>query len=133
MLPEPWAGSEMPSMRDAPPWHMTEMIEAEPALARRILERHAAGDGAAARLAAAIRVAAAAGGPISVVGCGTSEHAALGAADILAGALTASDVAAGPSMPLAIQALESGAQPATGWTRHRDIARGRLVGDEQGP
>ena len=29
----------MPSRRDGPPWHMTEMIEAEPALAERLLAR----------------------------------------------------------------------------------------------
>src|SRR3990170_1177777 len=66
--PEPWTGSSTPSARSGPPWHMTEMIEAEPALARRILERHATSDGEAARLAATIRGVAAGGGPIGVVG-----------------------------------------------------------------
>ena len=57
---------------------MTEMIEAEPAVAERCLTRLLA-DPAAARLAAALREAATAGRPVTVVGCGTSEHGALGA------------------------------------------------------
>ena len=40
--PDPWAETDMPSRRDGPPFHMTEMIEAEPALAARLLERLAA-------------------------------------------------------------------------------------------
>ena len=39
----------MPSLRDGPPWHMTEMIEAEPALAERLLTRLADPASAAAR------------------------------------------------------------------------------------
>ncbi len=35
--PDPWASTEMPSHRDGPPFHMTEMIAAEPSLAARIL------------------------------------------------------------------------------------------------
>ena len=31
--PEPWEGSSMPARRDGPPWLMTEMMAAEPALA----------------------------------------------------------------------------------------------------
>jgi len=81
--PDPWTGSEMPSPRATPPWHMTEMIEAEPALAERILTRLAAPDGAAAHLAAALRRAAGAGQPIVVTGCGTSEHAAIAVAEQL--------------------------------------------------
>ena len=104
--PDPWAGSSTPSPRNGPPWHMTEMIEAEPALARRILGRHAMPDGPPARLAATIRSVAAAGGPIRVVGCGTSEHAALGSADILRDALRAAGSPAGPALPLAMQAFE---------------------------
>ena len=59
--PDPWTGSEMPSSRAAPDFHMTEMIAAEPGLARRILDRLADPGGPAARLAAAIRTTAAAG------------------------------------------------------------------------
>src|SRR6185436_4748632 len=81
--PDPWAGSDMPSHRDGPPFHMTEMIEAEPALAARVLRRLAAPDSGAARLARAIRETATKGAPILVVGCGTSEHGALAVVEIL--------------------------------------------------
>ena len=84
--PDPWAETDMPTPRDGPPWHMTEMIEAEPALATRILERLAR-DGSAARLADALQTHAAAGNPVAVVGCGTSEHGARAVASILGGAL----------------------------------------------
>ena len=80
--PDPWAETDMPSARDGPPWHMTEMIEAEPALAERILQRLAK-DGSAARLADAIRGQEGADGSIAVVGCGTSEHGAMAVATIL--------------------------------------------------
>jgi fructoselysine-6-P-deglycase FrlB-like protein len=62
---------------------MTEMIAAEPALARRILERVGGPGGGAAELAEAIRSALAAGDPIVLTGCGTSENAALAAAEII--------------------------------------------------
>jgi fructoselysine-6-P-deglycase FrlB-like protein len=85
---------------------MTEMIEAEPALAGRILGRLAGPDGDAARLAAIVRGVASGGGPIGVVGCGTSEHAAIAVADILRDALLTAGLPAGPGLPLAAQALE---------------------------
>ncbi len=81
--PDPWASTDTPSRRSGPPYHMTEMIAAEPALARRILARQAGPASQAAVLAAAIAETARAGQPIVVTGCGTSEHAALGTADIL--------------------------------------------------
>ncbi|HET7182045.1 MAG TPA: SIS domain-containing protein, partial [Candidatus Limnocylindrales bacterium] len=107
--PDPWAETDMPSRRDGPPWHMTEMIEAEPALAVRILDRLAA-DGSAARLAKLVREYAAAGRPILTVGCGTSEHGAQGVAEILSEALgvLGSWTGAGESMrPTAVQAFEA--------------------------
>jgi glutamine---fructose-6-phosphate transaminase (isomerizing) len=84
--PDPWVETDMPSLRDVPPWHMTEMIEAEPALAARILDRLAA-DGSAAELARAAAANAGAGYPIAVVGCGTSEHGARAVAALLGEAL----------------------------------------------
>jgi glutamine---fructose-6-phosphate transaminase (isomerizing) len=81
--PDPWASTDTPSRRLGPPYHMTDMIAAEPALAERILARQAGRDSQAALLAAAIAAAARAGEPVIVTGCGTSEHGALGAADIL--------------------------------------------------
>jgi len=73
----------MPSQRDGPPFHMTEMIEAEPALAARILRQLVAPGSGAAKVAAAIREAAQQGRPVLVTGCGTSEHGALAVAEIL--------------------------------------------------
>ena len=84
---EPWQSTSMPSPRSGPPFHMTEMIEAEPGLARRLLTALAAPDGATARLAVAVGEAAEAGQPIVVTGCGTSEHAALAGVEIVWDAL----------------------------------------------
>ena len=94
---------------------MTEMIDAEPALAARILEGHAAPGSGAAELARAIRGAIRAGDPVVLTGCGTSEHAALGAAEILREAVHASEVRApGHSTrrePVAAQAFELALDP----------------------
>jgi fructoselysine-6-P-deglycase FrlB-like protein len=103
--PDPWAETDMPPRRDGPPWHMTEMIEAEPALAARILDRLGA-DGSAARLAARVRDSATTGGPVLAVGCGTSEHGAMAVATILGEAL---DPANGPTGNM--QAFEASLMP----------------------
>ena len=107
--PDPWAGSEMPSRRDGPPFHMTEMIEAEPALAGRVLRRLAAPGSGAARLADAIRATAHQGRPILVTGCGTSEHGALAVADILREAMRSAGLPwrlGQGGAPLSVQAFE---------------------------
>ena len=80
--PDPWASTDMPSHRDGPPFHMTEMIAAEPSIVGRILSAGAASDGAAARLAAAVAETIRAGSPVVVTGCGTSEHGALAVVEI---------------------------------------------------
>jgi glucosamine 6-phosphate synthetase-like amidotransferase/phosphosugar isomerase protein len=72
----------MPSRRDGPPFHMTEMIHAEPGLAVRILHR-LAGDPNVQRLAASVRETSNERRPIVVVGCGTSEHAAQAVAELI--------------------------------------------------
>jgi glutamine---fructose-6-phosphate transaminase (isomerizing) len=93
---------------------MTEMIAAEPAVAERVLSRLADPAGAAARVAAAVRTAAEAGRPVIVVGCGTSEHGALGVAGILRDAAAAAGL---PSQPgeagaaIPIQAFEASLAP----------------------
>ena len=96
-------------MRSGPPYHMTEMIEAEPALEARILERHEAVGSGAAELARVIRRTVRAGDPVVVTGCGTSEHAAIGVADILRVAVREAEVRATGNgtrhEPLAVQAL----------------------------
>jgi glucosamine--fructose-6-phosphate aminotransferase (isomerizing) len=107
--PDPWAGSEMPEGRDGPPFHMTEMIEAEPGLAARLLLRLADPSGSAARLAAAIRAAAERGQPVLVTGCGTSEHGALATVEILREALRTAGLPwrlGHAGCPVAVQAFE---------------------------
>lgn len=90
--PDPWASSTMPELRAGPPYAMTEMIAAEPALAERLLTA-VAGDAAVRRLADDLRAAADGDKPITVTGCGTSEHAAMAVAAILDEALRAARVA----------------------------------------
>jgi glucosamine--fructose-6-phosphate aminotransferase (isomerizing) len=108
--PDPWASTDMPSLRDGPPYHMTEMIQAEPAIARRLLTRLAGPTSSAAVLASAIRSAASAARPVLVVGCGTSEHGALATAEILRDACRAAGLASAlgaGGAPLAVQAFEA--------------------------
>jgi fructoselysine-6-P-deglycase FrlB-like protein len=82
---------------------MTEMIAAEPALAERLLRRLAE-DPAVAQVVAAIRTAADANAPIITTGCGTSEHAAMVAAELLTDALDGTTV-------WPVQALELARRP----------------------
>ena len=107
--PDPWESTSTPGPRAGPPYHMTEMIAAEPALAERLLARLGEADSGAARLAAAIREEARFGDPIVVTGCGTSEHGALGVAEILAEAMREASVA-GPR-PVVAQAFELSLDP----------------------
>lgn len=90
---------------------MTEMIAAEPALAERCAARLMA-DGSAERLAGELRLAAASGGPVTIVGCGTSEHGAMGAAEIIDEAWRAAGLP-GPG-PVARQAFEASLDPQVG-------------------
>lgn len=76
----------MPPPRSAPPYAMTEMIAAEPALAERLARRLSVVPRMTA-LAGALTDAAEAHRSITVTGCGTSEHAAMAAAAILTHAL----------------------------------------------
>ena len=112
--PDPWSSSEMPSPRPGPPYHMTDMIAAEPWLARRILGRLVKSGSAAAELAAAVAHAARDGAPIVVTGCGTSEHAADGIATMLREALAATGVAANPGTAVSAQAFEASLAPQSG-------------------
>ena len=80
--PDPWDSAPTPSWRAGPPYHMTDMIAAEPALAGGLIDA-TGGAGPAADLAAAIRATLTAGEPVVVTGCGTSEHGALAAVEIL--------------------------------------------------
>jgi len=73
-MTDDWHTEDFPELRPHPPWVMQEMIEAEPPL----LERIATTSDTAA-LALLLKV----DGPLAIVGCGTSEHAALAVAEIL--------------------------------------------------
>jgi len=109
--PDPWDYLPMPALRGAPPWAMAEMIAAEPGLVERIGHRLLA-DGSAAGLASAIREAVEKGEPVVVTGCGTSEHAARGAAAILRAACAAAGL---PSPgPQSAQAFELSCDPPRG-------------------
>jgi len=70
-----------PELRAGPPWAMEEMILAEPGIVAPILTSPAA-----AEAAGWIAAAAAAGEPVVLTGCGTSEHAAMAGAQLLADA-----------------------------------------------
>jgi fructoselysine-6-P-deglycase FrlB-like protein len=84
--PDPWASSTIPDPRPGPPFAMTEMIAAEPALAERVALRvHA--QPALGSLARGIHRAATQHRAVWVTGCGTSEHAAMGVAAMLRTAL----------------------------------------------
>jgi glutamine---fructose-6-phosphate transaminase (isomerizing) len=144
--PVPWAGSEMPARRDGPPYVMTEMIEAEPALAERLLTRLASRSGPAAALAASVREAAARGGPVIVSGCGTSEHAAIAITEILREALRIAGLPWRPGhagCPVAVQAFEGSLEDWLGgphglvigvsheggtWATNRALERARASG-----
>ncbi|HXI79569.1 MAG TPA: SIS domain-containing protein [Verrucomicrobiae bacterium] len=112
--PEPWQETQQPSSRSGPPFHMTEMIAAEPYVAERILARFADPQGPAGRLAGAIGQAASSGASIIVTGCGTSEHAAQGVALIIREALRAGGLPSGPTAVVAAQAFELALDPPTG-------------------
>jgi glucosamine--fructose-6-phosphate aminotransferase (isomerizing) len=117
--PDPWESTQQPTQRDGPPFHMTEMIAAEPHVARRVLEDLADEQGPAGRLAGVIGQAATMGDPIIVTGCGTSEHAALAAVEILRDAMRAAGMQAGPASIVGAQALELALDPP---------ARGLVIG-----
>ena len=109
--PDPWAASSAPPVRSGPPYIMDEMIAAEPALAERLFWLLGRADGAASRLAAEVKAAAAAGAPIVATGCGTSEHGAMAIAAILTDALR---TAGRPASVTAAQAFEAALDPQDG-------------------
>jgi fructoselysine-6-P-deglycase FrlB-like protein len=110
--PDPWAGSVMPALRDGPPFLMTEMISAEPALAERLARRLPL-QPAVSALASAIRNAASQGRAVVTTGCGTSEHAAMAIAAFLDAALREGAPAGGGLDPrvASVQAFELCRQP----------------------
>ncbi|HET8757615.1 MAG TPA: SIS domain-containing protein [Solirubrobacteraceae bacterium] len=99
--------ADEPELRPGPPWVMEEMVAAEPGLARTLLESPP--DGVPA-LAGSVREAYDAGLPVTVVGCGTSEHGAMAVAALV-------DAALGGNWPAAAvprQSLEAAERPQRG-------------------
>ena len=88
--PDPWAPSEMPARRPGPPYAMTEMIAAEPALAGRLLRKLTADPGLE-QVAGLIRDAVEHHLPVTITGCGTSHHAAMAVARLVADGLARAD------------------------------------------
>jgi glucosamine--fructose-6-phosphate aminotransferase (isomerizing) len=111
---DPWEAQPQPSLRAGPPYHMTDMIAAEPFVAERLLERLSDPQGPAGRLAGAIGQAASSGASIVVTGCGTSEHAAQAIATIVRDALRDGGLPHGPTSVIAAQAFELALEPPTG-------------------
>lgn len=89
-----------PEWRPGPPWVMEDMIALQPGLVEPIAAHREAASSIAERVAGV----AAAGGPIVVTGCGTSEHAAMSVAALLR------DVAPGP-LVVAREAFEASLEP----------------------
>jgi glutamine---fructose-6-phosphate transaminase (isomerizing) len=104
--PDPWAPSELPRFRSRPPYLMSEMIAAEPAMAQRLVRRLLRA-GPMNELAEVARDVASGGRPIVITGCGTSEHAAMGVAELLNEALDPT----GGGEVRSVQALESLRRP----------------------
>ena len=111
---DPWESQPQPSLRSGPPYHMTDMIAAEPFVAERLLDRLADPQGPAGRVAGAIGQAASSGSSIVVTGCGTSEHAAQAVAAIIRDALRDGGLPHGPTSVIAAQAFELALDPPTG-------------------
>jgi fructoselysine-6-P-deglycase FrlB-like protein len=109
--PDPWASTDQPTPRSGPPYHMTEMIAAEPHIAQRIVERLGDPQGPAGRLAGAVGQAASTGAAIVVTGCGTSEHAALATVEILREAIRAAGMGGGAGAVVPAQAFELALDP----------------------
>ncbi len=106
--PDPWASTDQPSHRDGPPYHMTDMIAAEPWIAERILTDGADPASPAAGLAAAVRRTLDRGGSVVVTGCGTSEHGALAVTEILAEATGSRSIISAQAFELSLDPPSSG-------------------------
>jgi glutamine---fructose-6-phosphate transaminase (isomerizing) len=79
-----WHDDTFPELRAGPPWVMQEMIAAEPAIVERLLREPPDGCSAAADM---IATALERHQPVTVCGCGTSEHAAHAVAQLLSAAV----------------------------------------------
>ena len=104
-----WLTDDFPELRDAPPWVMEEMIFAQPRLPAPIL---GADRPEVTRLRDAVAAAAAAGDPVVVTGCGTSEHAAIAVAELLRASLRRAGLTTAQAE--ARQALDAALDPRHG-------------------
>jgi glucosamine 6-phosphate synthetase-like amidotransferase/phosphosugar isomerase protein len=101
----------MPPLRSGPPYLMWDAIVRQPDLAGRLATNPAVA-GAAAAMASLLQAGAPFGWPPAVVGCGTSEHAAMAAAAIWREAWSRAGL---PGIgPVARQALEAALDPWPG-------------------
>ena len=101
-----WHTDAYPELRSGPPWVMHEMVAAQAGLVSEILGSPPA---AVADVAEDIAAALAVGRPLTVTGCGTSEHAAHAVAALVASALTPRRralVRARPALSAAIDAAD---------------------------
>jgi glucosamine--fructose-6-phosphate aminotransferase (isomerizing) len=103
-----WLRDDFPELRDAPPWVMEEMILAQTRLAAPLL---GADRPEATRLREAVVASAAAGDPVVVTGCGTSEHAAMVVAELLTDSFRREGLTARAE---ARQALDAALEPRAG-------------------
>ena len=101
-------GEGFPEFRDGPPWVTEEMVAAQPALVRELLDAPPAG---VSEVAAAVRHAQQAGEPVTVIGCGTSEHGAMAIAALLADALGGEQW---PPVVASRQSLDAAGSPQRG-------------------
>jgi glucosamine--fructose-6-phosphate aminotransferase (isomerizing) len=102
-----WHTDAFPELRPGPPWVMQEMIAAQPALVEALLSSPPPGTSEAAD---AIAATLEHNRPVTVCGCGTSEHAAHGIATLLSAAV-------GPQQSALVQArpaLSAALDPAPG-------------------
>jgi fructoselysine-6-P-deglycase FrlB-like protein len=102
-----WHTEAYPELRAGPPWVTEEMVAAQPGVVRGLLDSPPDGVGG---LAGTIRETVSAGLPVTVVGCGTSEHGAMAVASLLAAALGGS----WPEPVVARQALDAAERPQRG-------------------
>jgi glutamine---fructose-6-phosphate transaminase (isomerizing) len=95
----------IPDLRSGPPWVMEEMMAMEPGLAEAIAAQGTAADAIAGAARRALNERAS----VSIVGCGTSEHAAMAVAILLGEAAARQGMRAGSIV--ARQAFEAALEP----------------------
>jgi len=99
-----WHTDEYPELRAGPPWVTDDMVAAQPAVVRALVDSPPEGVGS---LADMVREAHEAGLPVTVVGCGTSEHGAMAIAEQLAAAFGGG----WPAPVMARQSLDAAEHP----------------------